>query len=562
VLPVYWLTGNLILCYNLLFLSTFFLSALGTYLLVREVTGDWRAAFLAGLVYGFLPYRIAQIPHLQILSSQWMPLALFGFHRFVAHRSWRALAFGTAALVLQNWSCGYYLLYFAPVLPLCVMYWMWSSGSLRDRRAWIGLAGAAVVTFTLSFPFLTPYLEAQIIFGFERVRGEVLFFSANVWSYVTSSEGLRLLGSTLRFFPRAEGEAFLGFVPMLLTAAGLIHLAIATRQPAAGGGVRGWRRVLIVVFAVAAAAQFAGLVSVVLWGGFNLPLGPVAIRATTAARLFVQFVIVFAAWLALSPAARRHAARIAASPLAFFAAMTLLAMWLSLGPVPRTAGGDVPIAGTSLYGWFYDNVPGFTGVRVPARYAMIAGLFLAVAAGCACTAFLRFRFGRPLVAAASLLFIAESAAVPLNINFTWGQHERMPPSRILPAGEAPAVYRRLAELPADTVVAEFPFGDAAWEIRYVYYSTVHWKPILNGYSGSSPPGYSRRLARIRRISDRPDDAWAALTAAGATHVVLHIPAFANPAEAAGAHVWLDAHGARRVESFPEGDVLYSLPDAH
>jgi hypothetical protein len=174
---------------------------------------------------------------------------------------------------------------------------------------------------------------------------------------------------------------------------------------------------------------------------------------------------------------------------------------------------------------------------------------------------LRDRYGVPAVALASVLFVVEGAAVPLHVNFTWGQYERMPPSRIAPAREAPAVYRRLAELPAGAVVAEFPFGDSAWEIRYVYYSTVHWKPILNGYSGSSPPGYSRRLARIRRMSDRPDDAWAALVSAGATHAVLHIPAFAHPAEAAGAHVWLEAHGARRLESFPEGDVLYSLPDA-
>jgi hypothetical protein len=222
----------------------------------------------------------------------------------------------------------------------------------------------------------------------------------------------------------------------------------------------------------------------------------------------------------------------------------------------------VQIAGTSLYGWLYANVPGFTGVRVPARYAMIAGLFLAVAAGYAAARFLRYRDGVPAVAMASVLCIAEGAAVPLNVNFTWGQHERMPPSRIAPASEAPAVYRRLAELPAGTVVAEFPFGDQAWEIRYVYYSTVHWKPILNGYSGSSPPGYSRRLARMRRIADRPDDAWAALMSAGATHAVLHVPAFAHSAEAAGTHVWLEAHGARRLESFPEGDVLYSLPDAH
>jgi hypothetical protein len=47
ILPVYWLTGNIILCYNLLFLSSFALSALGMFLLVRDLTGNARAAFSA-----------------------------------------------------------------------------------------------------------------------------------------------------------------------------------------------------------------------------------------------------------------------------------------------------------------------------------------------------------------------------------------------------------------------------------------------------------------------------------------------------------------------------------
>jgi hypothetical protein len=317
-----------------------------------------------------------------------------------------------------------------------------------------------------------------------------------------------------------------------------------------------------VILAVAAAAQLAGLISVILWGGFNLPLGPIAIRATTASRLFVQLAVVVAAWLAVSPAARRRAGWIASSPMVFFAAMTLAAMWLSLGPVPRTGGADLQIAGSSLYGWLYAHVPGFTGVRVPARYAMIAGLFLAVTAGYACAAFLRLRAGVPVTAAAAALFLVEGAAFPLNINFTWRTNEQMPPARIAPAATAPEVYRRLAAMPPATIVAEFPFGDAAWEIRYVYYSTVHWKRILNGYSGSSPPGYTRRMAALRRFGERPEEAWAALKAAGATHAVVHIPSFMRATDAAGAHVWLVTHGAQRLESFPEGDVLYSLPDAH
>ena len=48
ILPVYALTANILLGYNLLFLAVFVLSGLGMYLFVRELTGDWRAGFVAG----------------------------------------------------------------------------------------------------------------------------------------------------------------------------------------------------------------------------------------------------------------------------------------------------------------------------------------------------------------------------------------------------------------------------------------------------------------------------------------------------------------------------------
>ena len=91
ILPVYALTHNPVLCYNLLFLSTFVLSGLGMFLFARELTGNRAAAFLAGLAYAFAPYRVGSIPHLQVLSSAWMPFALFGFRRFFDTRRTRPL---------------------------------------------------------------------------------------------------------------------------------------------------------------------------------------------------------------------------------------------------------------------------------------------------------------------------------------------------------------------------------------------------------------------------------------------------------------------------------------
>ncbi|MBI4476180.1 MAG: hypothetical protein HY654_03345, partial [Acidobacteria bacterium] len=51
ILPVYAVTWNPILCYNLLFLSTFILSGLGMFLLVRALTADAVAALAAGAFY-------------------------------------------------------------------------------------------------------------------------------------------------------------------------------------------------------------------------------------------------------------------------------------------------------------------------------------------------------------------------------------------------------------------------------------------------------------------------------------------------------------------------------
>src|SRR5215510_1947195 len=82
IFPIYALTGNPILCYNALFLSTFALSGLGMFLFARELTGSAPAAFVAGLAYAFAPYRFSNLSHLQVLSSAWMPFVLYGLRRY------------------------------------------------------------------------------------------------------------------------------------------------------------------------------------------------------------------------------------------------------------------------------------------------------------------------------------------------------------------------------------------------------------------------------------------------------------------------------------------------
>jgi hypothetical protein len=571
ILPVYHLSGNLILCYNLLFFSTFVLSGIGMYLLVKEFTGDRYAAFIAGLLFAFVPYRVAQVAHIQSLSSQWMPLALYGFRRYIITSRTRALAGGAAALLMQNWSCGYYLIFFSPLVVLFVVHQLVAAGRGGDWRAWLMFLAAAVAVSVGTWPFLAMYLEAQRVHGFERPLAEIVGFSADIFGYVTAPEALKLLGATLRAWPRPEGELFLGFVATVLAAVGVYATMREARENAISGGGRSeivalprgmsLRRVAVLVFGTIALALAAVAAVAIATGGFVTSIGGVPLRATNVTRLLSQLALVTVVLILLSRQFRSAIAHLIASPTGIASVSLLLALWLSLGPVPHARGQAIEVIG--LYGVLLDHLPGFGSLRVPARYAMIAAVYLSLLGGIGAAWVLRRaadgRAARSLAIAFAMVFLVEAAFAPLLVNQTWGEDGIIPPPRVEPASSAPAVYRHLRLSADDVVIAEFPFGDPAWELRYVYYSTVHWKRLVNGYSGGFPQGYKVRVARLQRVNQFPVAALQTLIDAGTTHVIVHEAAM-PAAEVAMLHAWLQGGGFAEIGRF-ESDVLYDLPYA-
>jgi hypothetical protein len=197
---------------------------------------------------------------------------------------------------------------------------------------------------------------------------------------------------------------------------------------------------------------------------------------------------------------------------------------------------------------------------------MIAAVFLAVVAGYGAAALIRLArntsaaAGSGVFAGLCVAFLLEAAFAPMAVNQTWGTGGVPPPSRIEPAEHAPVVYQHLADMANATVIAEFPFGDPAWELRYVYYSTVHWKRLVNGYSGGFPQGYNVRVALLQRVNENPEAAWQALRATGATHMIVHEAAFA-PGGAEAVKTWLTNHAAIEIARFGT-DVLYTSANAY
>jgi hypothetical protein len=226
-LPVHAFTGNPILAYNVVFLSTFVLSGLFCFLLVRDLTGSDAAAFVAGLFFAFAPYRFYQLSHVQMLSTQWMPLVLLGLYRYFETRSLRALAVAVAALVVHGLSCSYLLFYFAPFVALFALYEMIRRGRLRDGRTWLHLTVAGGSALALSLPFLLPYRELQARGGLGRELWEVQWGAADVTSYLVAPEILKVLGPVLRAHEKPEGALYPGLTVVALA---LVAMAVGVRH--------------------------------------------------------------------------------------------------------------------------------------------------------------------------------------------------------------------------------------------------------------------------------------------------------------------------------------------
>jgi hypothetical protein len=177
-LPLYWISKNLILCYNAVFLSTFVLSGVGVFLLVRSLVArdgadpaTKRAAIVAGVaaavVFAFNRYRLQEVNHLAVLSTHWLPFALLGAHRYLVTDSRRALGLGALALVASSLSAmgaAFYGAAFAALFTIAdaVRLKRW------QLRVWLEIWAAAAAALVLTMPVLLPYLETQRSLGIPR----------------------------------------------------------------------------------------------------------------------------------------------------------------------------------------------------------------------------------------------------------------------------------------------------------------------------------------------------------------------------------------------------------
>jgi hypothetical protein len=590
ILPVLLISDNPILCYNLLFLSTYVLSGLGMYLLVRELTGSAAAAFVAGLLFAFAPYRLAQLSHLQLLSAQWMPFVFYGLVRYFHTGRLRPLAGAAAALAAQNLSSGYYLFFFMPFAAAFALWEVARRRLWREGRTWGALVGAGLLVAAVTSPLLRPYAALHNQGIASRPLAEVSRSSADVYSYATAFSEQRVWGRILQPFPMPEGALFPGLVPLLLAVLGVVlgrSQAPGVRLQAPGLqtpnrqrptpqrraqmrgslGVEPWglgvrpprawvlRPAVTWLLAAAAIGHAAAAALTLALRRIEIDAGLFILRMSNVNQLLLRALAALALLLVVSPDTRCRLGSFMRDRGFFFLGL-VAAAWLSLGPAPQALGRPVEIV--APYRMLFEHVPGFDGIRVPARFAMVAAFMLTVLAGYGAAALARYRPGRRACILLSAAFLLEGTHVPFVVNgMTSLRDFNTPEARLYRPARAPAVYRAMARQPADSVVVELPLGQPDYDLRAMYYSTVHWRPLVNGYSGFFPPHYSRLTVVLSEIPRHPEVSLQALRATGATHLILHEGAYRG-SEGAETTAVLQRAGA--VELFRDrSDVLLQLP---
>jgi hypothetical protein len=549
ILPIYAATDNIILCYNLLFLSAIVLSALGMYLFVRELTGQPIAGVVAGLAFAFAPYRADQYTHLQTISTQWMPLALYGFQRYFATARPRALIGGVAAVVVQGLSCGYYLFFFTPFAAAFCIFEGIRQGAWRHRRTWWQLGAAAAVGLLVLWPFVRPYMAVRDSAGEfgRRSAEEVRYFSADTWALGTAP-GTLGVWRNLKAYERPEGAAFPGAT---ILAAGVLGVIVVFGASVRRGRARGlretkrWKQIATVVIGVAGLIAFATWVWLLVFGGGVWRGWWGRIRVRHISDIAWHTLAVLAMAIAFLPAFRQWLRSFFLSRGGFIVFAWLLAIALAFGPVIYVKGTAI---GSGPYSLPFNYVPGFDGFRVPARFFMVAALFLAALCGIGIAAIARRQrlIGYIVAAAVSVGIVYEGRVVPfITSKVLWVPHYEYIGTDFPQPGRLGAVYEAVEALPKDTVLAEFPFGSDPFEIRSMYFAGFHRKPLINGYSGFFPESYQRLKSLLENDPLDKPAAFKAMLDAGVTHVVVHEQPFP---EAKGPMIsaWIRNSGGREL----------------
>jgi hypothetical protein len=486
--PLYLLTGNPVLQYNLTLLLWWAASGWAMYVLTFALLRSHVGAAIAAVAFTLCPFRTDFYLEFQMQLAFPIPLALLGLLRFLETQRLRYLV-ATLALL---WVEALASMYYAIILGLCLaalalVHLVARPDTWNWRVVRRGVVGLAALGLALA-PFIVPYAQNRSELGMERDLYQNDWNSADVLTYFETGPA-RLY----HFSPTghaAETSIFMGFVALAL-ACTAFALGDGPETPPAPRSLRTARRALAV-----AVLGTAVVLAVTLVG--RVPLHRAGIRFPRPLGFFLAILVLILARIAVEGwwAARRGERGRLGDVEVRWVVLFLLVLFflLSLGPEILYARQGLD---HGLYAYLYPHLLPLHAIRVYCRIGIIVVLAVGLLAGMGARAIQarlaesRWRYVVPVLLLLGML--AEYAPFPF-------------PYQRLDWEHPPPVYRALAADPDDFAVLEWPQNLEDEDDYFTFMSINHWKRIVNGASGFSPigPVMTRDISGVLSTPDGTD----------------------------------------------------------
>jgi hypothetical protein len=477
--PVILITGNPILGYNFLQFLSYVLSGFAAYLMVYHLTKNRMAGIISGIIFAFHPYRFRQVGHIQNIAIFWIPLCLLYWHKLVKNPKTKYFFLFSLFFVLQVLSCGYLGVFLSVVLLLAMAYYFLFTPKKKILTISKKMIVAAVLAAVVIAPFLYPYMEVKKEHSFERSEKNNIKFSANMLGYVIISRFnenvfYHSISRKFRFIMMQTDKGrlrpigrglFPGIITILLVLYGCISLSLLRRQWQKKHS-QGQKKFILKAEKVNH--------YLILIACLSIALILISRQASLTLLVFI-LLLLFIIKIILS---RFTLDGIASEKAQFFINrnfylfMGILTLILSLGPRLFFITHNF---GRAPYSWLYRYIFFFKGIRVPERFGILTMLAISVLAGYGVVQISTLLKSKGRVILSSIicgLLICEFICVPL-------------PSTQIPR-EPAEVYKWLASDKEQYGILEYPLENQQQNKYYMYWSTFHWKKLVNGSSGFNP----------------------------------------------------------------------------
>jgi hypothetical protein len=189
--------------------------------LTRTLTASRGAAWVAGVVFAFIPFRFHLLSHLHYLFAGWIPLLLEALVLFARERSWRRAAWLGAAFLMNALTCiSWFILTLAPLALTGIFLLARNPLLRRDRDFWLRAAVSLTVAALALLPFLLPYYWVTVMYGLKWQDWEFALNSPTLMNWLAAERRAKLWEHMGEAIPGGH-KLFPGLLAPLLAIAAL-----------------------------------------------------------------------------------------------------------------------------------------------------------------------------------------------------------------------------------------------------------------------------------------------------------------------------------------------------